>query len=73
MPRRPAKITQADIARAVRAAQNAGANEVIVDSEGTIRISLRPRLLSPEVECDREQSWAPSEALQRYLKRSDAG
>jgi hypothetical protein len=40
MPRRPAKVTQADIARAIRAAKEAGAREVTVDADGVIRISL---------------------------------
>jgi len=40
MPRRPAKVTQAEIARAVRAAKNAGAAEVGIDSEGQIRVVL---------------------------------
>jgi hypothetical protein len=40
MPRRPAKVTQADIARAIRAAKEAGASEVTVDGEGVIRITL---------------------------------
>jgi hypothetical protein len=39
MPRRPAKVTQADIARAIRAAKEAGASEVVVDGS-QIRISL---------------------------------
>jgi len=30
MPRRPAQITQADIARIIRAAKQAGASEVVV-------------------------------------------
>jgi hypothetical protein len=30
MPRRPAQITQADIARVIRAAKQAGASEVVV-------------------------------------------
>ena len=40
MPRRPAKVTQADIARAIRAAKEAGASAVMVDGEGVIRIAL---------------------------------
>jgi hypothetical protein len=72
MPRRPAKITQADIARAIRAARNAGASEVTVDSDGTIKISL-PGSTTPAVMGDQEQSWAPSEALSRYLKATESG
>jgi len=40
MPRRPAKVTQADIARAIRAAKETGAGEVRVDGDGVIRIAL---------------------------------
>jgi hypothetical protein len=40
MPRRPAKVTQADIARAIRAAKEAGASAITVDAEGVIRIAL---------------------------------
>ena len=38
MPRRRAKVTQAEITRAIRAAKEAVAAEVIIDSEGQIRI-----------------------------------
>jgi hypothetical protein len=34
MPRRPAIVTQADIARAIRAVQDAGAGKVRVDDKG---------------------------------------
>jgi hypothetical protein len=73
MPRRPAKITQADIARAIRAAKNAGANEVTVDSDGTIRIRLRPDSPIPAVLGDQDQTWTPSEALARHLKTTESG
>lgn len=33
MPRRPAKVTQADIARAIRAAKEAGADEGVIGRE----------------------------------------
>ena len=42
MPRRPAQITQADIARVIRAAKQAGAIEVvvnIVDQSVTVRLT----------------------------------
>jgi hypothetical protein len=42
MPRRPARITQADVARAVRAARQAGADHVEVRPDGTILIKLSP-------------------------------
>ena len=41
MPRRPAAITQADVARAVRAAKQAGAAEVEVRIGGQSSIVIR--------------------------------
>jgi hypothetical protein len=46
MPRRPATITQADIARAIRAAKQAGAAEVEVRASEILRLLfglLRPQ------------------------------
>jgi len=40
MPRRPAKVTQGEIARVIRAAKEAGAAEVVIDGEGQIHIVL---------------------------------
>lgn len=73
MPRRPAKITQADIARAIRAAKEAGASEVTVDGEGVIRIALTLSATPTELASDLDEVWVPSEALQRYLKRTESG
>lgn len=73
MPRRPAKVTQADIARALRAAKETGADAVTIDSEGVIRISLRANATPVEGATVAEQAWTPSEALQRYTKRPDTG
>jgi hypothetical protein len=44
MPRRAAKITQGEIACVIRAAREAGAAEVIIDSEGQIRVVLSPNV-----------------------------
>ena len=72
MPRRPAKVTQADIARAIRAAKEAGANAVSVDAEGVIRIALTAeRSIKPANDAD--EIWVPSRALQRFLKRTEGG
>lgn len=46
MSRRPAKITQAEVARAIRAAKREGAAEVEVKPDGTMLIRLVPT--SPE-------------------------
>lgn len=42
MPRRPAIITQADVARCVRAAMQAGACGVEIRPDGTIFVALSP-------------------------------
>ena len=41
MSRRPATITQADIARAIRAAKQAGAKEVVVQVGKDAKITVR--------------------------------
>jgi hypothetical protein len=43
MSRTPAKVTQADIARAIRAAQQTGAGRVRVLPDGTIQIEPQPQ------------------------------
>ena len=73
MPRRPAKVTQADIARAIRAAKEAGASEVMVDGNGVIRIVLMEGAAPIQSATNLDDVWLPSEALQRYLKRTESG
>jgi hypothetical protein len=73
MPRRPAKVTQADIARAIRAAKEAGASGVTIDQEGVIQIALTSSAAPPPTPNNLDQAWAPSEALQRFLKRTESG
>jgi hypothetical protein len=48
MPRRPARHTQADVARALRAAKQAGAAAVVVFPDGSIKILLESPPLAPE-------------------------
>ena len=80
MPRRPAKVTQAEIARAIRAAQEAGAREVTVDSEGNIRIPLEPSatLTGPtkaieSADEDEREAWTPPDVLKRHLNSTESG
>jgi hypothetical protein len=73
MPRRPAKVTQADIARAIRAAKEAGASAVTIDGEGVIRIALTESTLPIQPTNRFDQEWTPSEPLQRFLKRTESG
>lgn len=42
MSRTPARVTQADLARAIRAAKQAGAGDVVLQPDGTIVIKLSP-------------------------------
>jgi hypothetical protein len=72
MPRRPAKVTQADIARAIRAAKEAGASAITVDAEGTIRIALTSTE-APIKTINDHETWTPSEPLQRYMKSTGSG
>jgi hypothetical protein len=48
MPRRPANFTQADVARTIRAAKQAGAESVEVRPDGTIIVSLKNPPVSPQ-------------------------
>jgi hypothetical protein len=73
MPRRPAKVTQADIARAIRAAKDAGASVVTIDGDGVIRIALTASAAPIKPSNDVGHEWTPSEALQRFLKRTESG
>jgi hypothetical protein len=41
MPRRPAAVTQADVARTIRAAKQAGADSVRVNPDGTLVVVLK--------------------------------
>jgi len=59
MPRTPARFSQADIARAVRAVAQTGEDmEVAIERDGTIRIYRRSiienRVVKPEVDVKRE-------------------
>lgn len=43
MSRTPARITQADVARAIRAAQQCDAGQVKIHADGTITIEPQPK------------------------------
>jgi hypothetical protein len=64
MPRRPAKVTQADIARALRAAKEVGAHSVTIDIEGFIRIELIENSGSNKKKRDLDQAWTPSGVIE---------
>ena len=46
MSRTPARITQADVARAIRAAKQAGAGAVEIKPDGTIRVVIVPESIT---------------------------
>lgn len=48
MPRRPAAFTQADVARAIRAAKQTGADSVEVRPDGTIAVLLNRAPAAPQ-------------------------
>ena len=50
MPRRPARVTQADIARAIRAAEQAGSPRTVeITPDGTIKlVPVEPKTAKPE-------------------------
>ncbi len=73
MPRRPAKVTQSDIARAVRAAKETGASLVTIDDNGHIQIALTVGAVPTMPARDAHAVWIPSETLQRYRKRTESG
>lgn len=50
MPRRPATVTQADVARVVRAAKQAGASQVEVKIGDQTKIVIRLDVASPLAE-----------------------
>lgn len=50
MSRTPARVTQADVARAIRAAKQTGAGAVEVLPDGTIRIQIAPAAAPAEPE-----------------------
>ena len=54
MSRTPARVTQADIARAIRAAQQTGAGDVIVAPDGCIVIRSEKTRKAPREELDEE-------------------
>jgi hypothetical protein len=48
MSRTPARVTQADVARTIRAAQQCGADAVEIKPDGTIRVVLSPKTIPSE-------------------------
>ncbi|WP_426418181.1 hypothetical protein [Bradyrhizobium genosp. A] len=58
MSRKPAKITQADVARAIRAAKQAGAGDVVIETDGRIVIRLTSKPADPAPDLAPEADFA---------------
>jgi hypothetical protein len=64
MPRRPATVTQADVARTIRAAKQAGAEYVEVRPDGTIVVALKDAPISaPSISSDDNPQPAQQEII----------
>ncbi|MBV9557021.1 MAG: hypothetical protein JO254_08060 [Pseudolabrys sp.] len=57
MSRRPARFTQGDVARAIRAAKAAGASSLQIKPDGTIIVNL----LKPGAEQETDEAVEPEE------------
>jgi hypothetical protein len=70
MPRRPATTTQANVARAIRAARRNGADAIQVAPNGTITILLKGLPLAP-VDEDAFQKWEREHESAKAARRRD--
>jgi len=66
MSRRPASIAQADVARAIRAARQAGAEAVEVGRDGTITILLKAPTIAP---ADEFEAWEKEHEQAKAARR----
>lgn len=66
MSRGLARFKQSDVARAIRAAQKAGAGDVTVAPDGTIRIAIAPSAVA------KQSSASEDELLDRELAEFEA-
>jgi hypothetical protein len=55
MSRGPARFTQADVVRAIRAARKAGGGDVIVLPDGSIRIGSEPTPVAPRARLSEDE------------------
>ena len=62
MPRRAASTTQADIARAIRAARQAGVDAVEIRPGGTIFVLIKAPSVASDLD-DAESALAPGEDI----------
>jgi hypothetical protein len=68
MPRRAVTVTQADVARTIRAARQAGADTVEVRTDGTIVIHVAAPPLVPESD-DPFEAWERDYESEKTARR----
>jgi hypothetical protein len=71
MARRPATFTQADVARAIRAARQAGAECVEVRPDGTIVVLLKSAPIVPAVPNDPFTQWERQYESEKAARRGE--
>ena len=71
MPRRPAKVTQADIARAIRAAKEAGGNAVTIDGEGVARAEVAAYANCTESQMMAMFGWTDPKMPAHYIAQAN--
>ena len=71
MPCRPATVTQADIARAIRAAKQAGAEIVEVRPDGTIVVLLKSATIVPVARDDPFTQWERQYESEKAARRGE--
>jgi hypothetical protein len=69
MARRSATVTQADIARAIRAAKQAGAESVEVRPDGTINVLLKSVPVAPVAPDDPFTQWERQYESEKAARR----
>jgi hypothetical protein len=72
MPRTPATVTQATVARTLRAARQAGAHAVEVRPDGTVMILLQaPPIVPAEAPADAFTEWEREYESAKAARRRD--
>jgi hypothetical protein len=71
MPRRSATFTQADVARAIRAAKRAGAESVEVRPDGTVVVLLKSAPILPAAPDDPFTQWERQYESEKTARRGE--
>ena len=71
MPRRSATFTQADVARAIRAAKQAGAESLEVRPDGTVVVLLKSAPVLPAAPDDPFTQWERQYESEKAARRGE--